>query len=289
MVSPFDTKRRFKRCMVIILILSVSFFVLISCGIPSFFFIHEGTLGSSSSYYNFTDGDANSTYIDTYKMEFQIDIGGQTNLNVSSIEGPSLVYLYTIIPDDSQTYDSKDISEKFKREFSKVYINKNNGRPISSSTNEVMSIQYNNKTFKMNKFLICNGNDLINSQSPTEYGLKLSSFTKLQLYKSSFGFKYNSVAGENNFDIVLDQTDTSNHFKTVDGNLSDNISLRMKDRNKFLKQSDGNTEKYPLIETGSGYRILVFSAINVSNGSGFTNIFWGSLNEVGIIPSSGIN
>lgn len=290
MGHPFDTKRRIKRCMQIILILFVSFFVSVSCGIPSYFYMHDRDSGTSSSYYDFTNGGAIASYIDSYKLEFAIDISGATNVNVTSIDGPSLVYLYTIIPSN---VDVGYISPKFISKFKNDYIKNNTGKPISSNVSDVMEIEYDSKTYIMNKFNLFDGGNSINRQIPLNYGLKLNSaLTPLKQYNSSFGFKYQSL-DNTHFEIILDQlnvdaNNTSDHFILNGGTITDGIELRMYNDNNFLKKADDSIGDYSNIESGQEYKIIVYSALNVSEGNGFTNIFWSTLKEVGVIPSSGI-
>ncbi len=288
MGQPFDTKRRFKRCMQFILILFVSFFILVSCGIPSHFYMYEGTSGTSSSYYNFTEGDESSTiYRDTYDMEFRIDID-YTNSSVSSVVGPSLVYLYTIVPMDFADGKIESITDKFQINFKKNYIKNNTGRQISSSADDVMEIVYDDNTYTMNKFQIFNAdtNSVINKQSPSMYALELGSTVAFDAtYNSSFGFQYKEIVGSDNyFKLLLDQTN-DDHFVATGSSKSDEIDLRMYNGNKFFKSWDGEASGYSNLNTGESYKIIVYSALNVSEGLGFTNIFWSSLQEVGIISS----
>jgi hypothetical protein len=251
--------------------------------------MYEGTSGTSSSYYNFTKGDASNIsaidYIDTYDMEFRIDIV-DTNSSVSSVEGPSLVYLYTIVPKGSII---DYITPKFQSEFESKYIN-NAGRPISSTENEVMEIDYNygNDSYPltMYKFRICNADISVedNDQIPTKYGIELSSTVVFnKTYNSSFGFK--SLPDDKNFELFLDQTDENDYFVAPGSNISDEMNLRLYNGEKFLKTWDEKATGYSNLDLGESYKIIVYSALNVSEGLGFTNIFWSTLQEVGIISS----
>ena len=277
-------KRCLKRSMKIMLTLCISFFVFTGCGIPSYFYMYEGSSGTSSSYYNFTTSDDDSDYLNNYELEFSISIGGDTNSSVSEVDGVSLVYLYTIV---SKNLDYSDISTDFISSFESDYINDNTGRPISSSTDVVASTTYDGNTYNLYKFQIYDndGND-INKQIPTSYGLTLldSPVDYDEVYTTNFGFKY-GTDDSTYCDLLLDQIDIDNFSATGDNTVKDNISLRDYNGAKFLQNWDGITDGYENIDSGVEYKIIIYTALNVSNGEDFTNIFWSTLHEVAEISS----
>lgn len=290
MVKPFVTKRRLKFSMKVMLILCVSFFVLISCGIPSYFYMSNNKSGTTSSYYNFTSGESDSTYADTFDLDFAVTLSGDTNSLVTSIEGPSLVFLYAFVPDDFTDSQISSVTTKFKSAFKTDYINSNTGRPISSSTDVVLNIEYDSENYNMYKFNLYNLDSLINNQSPNFYGLKYngSTYDGTEV-NSSFGFLYKTNT-DGTYTISLDQTDANNNFYATDSSsLSDGIILRpynYKSKGDFTIVWDEMDSDYESIDDSDNYKLVVYSALNVSEGDGFTNIFWGSLQEVATILTS---
>ena len=271
------------------LTLCISFFVFTSCGIPSYFYIYEGSSGSSSSYYNFTDGDDDNSY----ELDFAIELGGDSNSSVISIEGPTLIYLYTIVPSGTSDSDVKEISDKFEDEFSSEYINNKTGRPIPSSPDEVMSITYDSNTYNMYRFDLYNDSTYLNSQGPSYYGLTFNQTlndSEDTEYDTIFEFSYVKDDDDSYFTIQLDQTEVTSGFNfavTDNSTVTSEISLRDYNGELFQKNWDGTTSGYENLESGNDYKIIIYTAMNVSNGYGFTNIFWGSLNEVARFSSKG--
>jgi hypothetical protein len=249
--------------------------------------MEEGS-DTSSSYYVFTERDDNSSYIDTFDLEFAVELEGDTNSNVSSIEGPSLIFLYTIVPSGFSSVSS--LTSKFQTQFSSDYINSNTGRAISSSDDEVLSITYLSETYPMYKFHLYDSStdDDINEQQPTEYGLFLKeTLTSSTTYSSEFGFQYSLNTNTDYFQIVMDQIDSDKNFYASGSVITDGISLRPYDDDYFSAKWDGDDSGHSDITNNSDYDIVIYSALNVSDGDGFTNIFWSTLNEVATIPSDG--
>jgi len=279
-------KRCLKRSMKIMLTLCISFFVFTSCGIPSYFYMYEGSSGSSSSYYNFTDGDEDNSY----ELDFAIELGGDSNSSVISIEGPTLIYLYTIVPSGTSDSDIEEISDKFEDEFSSEYINNNTGRPIPSSPDEVMSITYDSNTYNMYRFELYNDSTYLNSQGPSYYGLTFNQTLNDSgdtEYDTIFEFSFEE-ADDSYFTIQLDQTEDTSGFNfavTDNSTVTSEISLRDYNGELFQKNWDGTTSGYENLESGNDYKIIIYTAMNVSNGYGFTNIFWSTLHEVAEITS----
>jgi hypothetical protein len=255
--------------------------------------MEEGSSGTSDSYYNYTDVDSTDDYIDSFELDFKVTYDDV----VTSIEGPNLVYLYTIVSDDLLDGDMDDITEKFEDEFSSEYINDNSGRPISSSTEDVLTITYNSTSYSLNKFIIYDDdNDYsLNEQIPTSYGFSLKdTVSDSTEYDTTFEFGYNSYTDgdDSYFSLYLDQTDDTNFLANGDSSLSPTYSyyLRKNDDTNFLVYYDGTSDGYGALDSedeNQSYKIIVYAALNVSEGDSFTNIFWGSLNEVARFSSEG--
>lgn len=285
-------KRCLKRGMKIMLILCISFFVFTSCGIPSFFYMYDGSSGTSDSYYNFTDVTSTDGYVDSFELDFKVTYDDV----VTSIEGPNLVYLYTIVSDDLSDGDMDDITEKFEDEFSSEYINSNSGRPISSSTEDVLTITYNDTSYSLNKFIIYDdeNSSKLNEQVPKSYGLSFDgTVIDSTEYDTTFEFAYNSYSDNSisYFSLSLDQTDENNFKANGDTSSTSPYSyyLRKYDSTNFLVDYDGTSDGYGALDSedeNKAYTIIIYSALNVSEGDSFTNIFWGSLNEVARFSSS---
>jgi hypothetical protein len=248
--------------------------------------MEEGSSGSSSSYYNFTDGDDDNSY----ELDFAIELGGDSNSSVDSIEGPTLIYLYTIVPSGTIDSDVDEISDKFEDEFSSEYINNNTGRPITSSPDEVMDITYDSITYNMYRFDLYNDSTYLNSQGPSYYGLtfnqSLDDSGEIE-YDTIFDFSYEEE-DDSSFTIQLDQTEDTSGFNfavTDYSTVTSEISLRDYNGELFQKNWDGTTSGYENLESGDDYQIIIYTAMNVSNGVGFTNIFWSTLHQVANISS----
>ncbi len=286
MVRPFCTKRHKKLSVLCILIFFVSFFFLISCGIPNPFYMPNVSSSSSSTYYTESISESSNSI----ELEYSIDGSDYSFSDSESV--PSLVFLYAIVPSDlPDGLSLTTIKNKYISLFNSTYVNSTNGRPIQSSKDDVLEYEYNsssddtNYTYTLRKFHLYDSSTetIINKQTPINYGMTSVDSTLNTTNNSTISFHPEVEEGTKNFDLVLEQ---DNGVFKVTGSSSDitsGIYMRTYKNSNFPKTNTNSV--FSEIEANDYYDIMIFTALNVTSDS-YTNIFWSKLMYLGTISSS---
>ncbi len=247
----------------------MSFFMLVSCGIPTNIYLKEGITNEEGvSYYQFSSqAEDTDSYITTLTFDLVDD-----SLVVE--DTPSICYFYSIFPSDLSSLSESSYSSKIITQFNSIYTSLP-GRRLDSnqSDSSVLNIDYNNNKIKLFKFNY-NGNE----QMALSYLTTIKSLNYNQEYEVKFKIQ-NLNNGEFNFEEF-----NSSLFETHDstGNISEteNIALLRYNNNPFKTSSiDDDDSDYTIISNTNSYKVIVFAAFTVEGQ--FSNIFWTNLHKVG--------
>lgn len=286
-------KRHIKVSIIYLLIFTVSFFTLTSCGIPNPFYLPNVASNSNSSYYIINNSLPNNNRL--IDLEYKIDIGDYKFAD--NEKTPSFAFFYAIVPVISDS-SKNNIANVYKNLFNSKYVNNNNGLPITSA--DVLKNNFGGSIgeITLRKFnLYDSSNNLLNTQSPNEYGL-ISNLTSDLTLPNNLYSKNNVKLSVNpnrlsdgNFEIVLNQepiTIGGNTYSFRASNLNSNsftsINLRPYNNN-IAFPSLNNSQVFKEIEEGSQYSVLIFTSMTVKSAN-YTNIFWSELQYLGSISSS---
>lgn len=273
MVKPFATKRCKRRGRNVLILFSISFFI-ISCGIPSYFYMHNGeVIGEDISYYNFDNKEVD------LESEITFSIFNNSIYNIS--EGPSLVYLYMTVQDD---IDINSIKSKCVNSFVNNYQNSGNGKPIVED--EILTFQSNSIDYTLYKFHLFDNlavSNALNVQNPTTYGVTYNGTISPSPVTSKLKVEKN-ISLNSEYNLVLNETVGTNYNVSTQALMSVNdIILKRYNGDNFPSVANSD-EDFLSVEEESPYYVLVFTALNVSTGD-FSNILWSDLNYMGSIYS----
>lgn len=251
------------------IIFYVSFFMLVSCGIPTNIYLKEGITNEEGvSYYQFSlPTEDTDSYITTLTFNLVDDS--------FVVEGtPSICYFYSIFPSDLSGLTEASYSSKIITQFNSIYASLP-GRRLDSnqSDSSVLNIDYNNNKIKLFKF---NYNDT--EQKALSYLTTIKSLNYNQEYEVKFKIQ-NLNNGKFNFEEY-----NSSLFESLDstGNTieTENITLARYNNNPFKTSSiDDDDSDYTIISNSNYYKVIVFAALTVEGQ--FSNIFWTNLHKVG--------
>lgn len=284
-------KRHIKVGIFYLLIFTVSFFTLTSCGIPNPFYLPNVANNSNSSYYIVNNSLPNNARL--IDLEYKIDIGDYKFADNEKI--PSLAFFYAIVPVISES-SKNNIANVYKNLFNSKYVNNNNGLPITSV--DVLKSNFGGSIgdITLRKFnLYDSSNNLLNTQLPNDYGLISNLSSDLTLTNNIYS-KNNVKLSVNpnrltdgSFEIVLNQDPitiggNTYSFRASNSNYFTSINLRPYNNNIAFPNVN-NAQVFKEIEDNSQYSVLIFTAMTVKSVN-YTNIFWSELQYLGSISSS---
>ncbi len=256
------------------IIFYVSFFMLISCGIPTNIYLKNGITDEEGvSYYEFSSQvEEPDSFVTTLTF----------NLVDESLvveDTPSICYFYSIFPSDLSDLTESSYASKILAAFNSKY-SKFPGKPLSISQNDssVLNIDYNDNKIKLYKFTY---DDAGIEQTALSYLSTIKSLNYNNEYEVKFKIQ-NSNDGNFNFE-------NSSLFETHDsaGNIieSDNLILTRFNKDKFKTSSIAEDDSdylysdYTIMNNSNSYKVIVFAAFIVQGQ--FSNIFWSDLHKVG--------
>lgn len=253
------------------IILYVSFFLIISCGIPTNIYLKEGITNEAGvSYYQFSlQAEDTDSYITTLTFNLVDD-----SLVVENT--PSICYFYSIYPSNLTNFSESNFSSQIISSFNSTYSQLPGRRLDTSQTDSsVISVDYNDFNIKLYKFTY---NDL--DQEPLSYLATIKSLTYNSEYQANFKIKQIKTSNQSTFNF---EEYNSSFFKTNPYLNSSNLELKRFNTKEF-KASSIDEEDYDYIysetvNNDTSYKVIVFAALTVEGQ--FSNIFWTNLHKVG--------
>ncbi len=253
----------------------VSLFFLISCGIPTLLYLHDGKI-TDGSYYDFSsEPNANKTEFDT-TLSFNIYNSETVNYSYDFEDSPSLCYFYAVCPTDVDpgivsAFNSKYVTTPYSK---RLDTNQEDGNPYVLS---VKSGEYNVKLykFKFNKKL---------DQLPQNYLLKTNLYDDSNQFGVDQSALFNLSFNELNKNFELTETTSVPIFVSSDSSQTDIILTRYNNDNFINSGISESDLDYIVNDEGaisSNYKVIVYVAMSIEGN--FSNLVWSHLHEIGEI------